>query len=77
MPSTPPDDDAGQSAPADLLYGVPAIAAFLGFREHQARHVIAEGRIPTFRMGSIICSRRSTLNAWLDEQTPTVTPSDV
>ena len=67
MPSTSADSSA-ESAISDLLYGVPAIAAFLGFRERQARHHIEEGRIPTFRMGSIICSRRSVLNAWLDNQ---------
>ena len=47
------DQDDG----ADLLYGVPAIAGFLGLRQRQARHQIEDGRIPVFRMGAIICAR--------------------
>lgn len=53
---------------ADLLYGVPAIAAFLGLQVKQLRHRIAEGYVPAFRIGGTICARRSTLNQWLAEQ---------
>ncbi len=52
----------------DLLYGVPAIADFLGVKVRQARHQCAKGRVPTFKVGQIVCSRRSTLWRWLDEQ---------
>ena len=54
---------------ADLLYGVQAIANFLGLSRHQAQHRIDEGVIPTFRLGGgkrgTICARRTTLRAWL------------
>lgn len=55
---------------ADLLYGVKPIAAFLGIRERQARHLIDAKKLPTFSFpgSSIICARRSTLNAWLAER---------
>lgn len=52
----------------DLLYGVPAIAAFLGIRGRQAKHRVSTGEIPTFRIGESICARRSTLNTWLAER---------
>ena len=52
----------------DLLYGVPAIADFLGLRVRQARHQCETGRVPTFKLGQIICARRSTLWRWLGEQ---------
>lgn len=54
---------------ADLLYGVQAIAAFLGLSRHQAQHRIDEGLIPTFRLGGgkrgTICARRTSLRSWL------------
>jgi hypothetical protein len=52
---------------SDLLYGVPAIATFLGLRTKQARHRIAAGAIPVFRIGDTICARRSSLANWLAE----------
>ena len=55
---------------ADLLYGVKAIAGFLGLTERQAQHRIDDGEIPTFRLGGkkrgTICARRSSLRTWLD-----------
>ena len=60
------DDDLTK---ADLLYGVAAIASFLGLTRHQAQHRIDAGDIPTFRMGGkdrgTICARRTSLRDWL------------
>lgn len=54
---------------ADLLYGVKAIAAFLGLTERQAQHRIDDGALPTFRLGGkkrgTICARRTTLRSHL------------
>lgn len=62
----------GQSAPAneagDMLYGMRAIAEFLGIRPRQALHLVEAGHLPHFRIGKPICSRRSTLTAWLAER---------
>ena len=52
---------------ADLLHGVPAIAAFMGLEERQARHLADTTNIPTFKIGGRICARRSSLRAWLAE----------
>ena len=53
---------------ADLLYGVAAIATFLGLTRHQAQHRIDAGDLPTFRLGAkggTICARRTTLRSHL------------
>ncbi|KAB1075456.1 DNA-binding protein [Methylobacterium soli] len=55
-------------APADLLYGVPAIATHLGIRLQQAHHQIRKGALPTFRVGGVICARRTTIANWLAER---------
>ena len=49
-----------RNADGDLLYGASEIAEHLGLTENQVRHQIRKGRIPVFRMGWIICSRKST-----------------
>ncbi len=51
---------------AGLLYGVPQIASYLGIKERQARHQIREGRIPTFRLGRVICTREAEVEAWIE-----------
>lgn len=55
------DDDAG------LLYGVPAIAQFLGLRDRQTYHLVEKG-LPVFRVGNKVCARRATLRTWLADQ---------
>jgi excisionase family DNA binding protein len=49
----------------DLLYGVPAIAEHLKLRPRQVYHLIDLGKIPSFKIGGKVCSRRSSLAAWL------------
>ena len=54
---------------SDLLYGVKAIATYLQITEAQARPLIQDGTIPTFRMPghTTRCARKSTLNStWAD-----------
>ncbi len=51
----------------DLLYGVPAIASFLGLTDAQVYH-LARGKLPTFKIGGKVCARRSSLSDWLAEQ---------
>ena len=54
----------------DLLYGIRAIGKVLGLSQYQTDHLIRAGRIPTFRLGSRWCSRRSVLKGWLEQQLP-------
>jgi hypothetical protein len=52
----------------DLLYGALPISRHLGLTERQVRHLHETGRMPSFKVGHIVCARRSTLNTWLAEQ---------
>lgn len=54
---------AEPSSGPDTLYGVKAIAEYLGITANQAKHRVAQGLIPTFRMGGTICALRSTVDA--------------
>ena len=51
-----------------LLYGVKDIAAHLKLTPRQAAHLIAKGHLPTFRLGSIICSTKSGLAEHFSQQ---------
>lgn len=53
-------DDARNNG-ADLLYGLDAIADFVGLTVPQAKHQINVSGWPTFKQGRIVCARRSTL----------------
>lgn len=46
---------------ADLLYGLDAIAGFVGLTVPQVKHQIAVSGWPTFKQGRTVCARRSTL----------------
>jgi len=55
----------------DLLRGADAIAEFLfGDRRHRRKVYYLTGearvRLPHFRLGAIICARRSTLLRWIE-----------
>jgi hypothetical protein len=59
----------------DVIRGAEAIAEELfGDRAekravyHLASEVAPEKRLPVFRLGSILCARRSTLRAWIADQ---------
>lgn len=52
----------------DLLQGANSIAKFMGVTRRQAYHFVADGRIPTFRIGAIICARKSTILNWIAQQ---------
>jgi hypothetical protein len=53
----------------DLLYGAERIAEFLYGSKSARRKVYHNGgSMPVFRMGSILCARKSQLIAWIDEQ---------
>ncbi len=57
----------------DLLRGADAIAIFV-FGDAKARRKVyyyageAKVRMPTFRMGNVICARKSRLLDWIEQQ---------
>ena len=58
----------------DLLEGADAIAAFLygdGGDKRKVYHLVQQGALPAFRMGNIVCARKSTLLAWIKAQEET------
>lgn len=66
----------GEVCPAlanDLLRGADAIAIFV-FGNAKARRKVyyyaseAKVRMPTFRMGNVICARKSKLIEWIERQ---------
>ncbi|MEF2557591.1 DNA-binding protein [Aurantimonas sp. C2-5-R2] len=53
---------------ADLLKGADAIADYTGFDRRSVYHFASKGGLPTFRVGALICARKTTLMAWISEQ---------
>ncbi|WP_354540059.1 hypothetical protein [Roseovarius sp. MBR-6] len=66
----------GEACPAlaeDLLRGADAIAIFVFGDAKERRKVYyyaseAKVRMPTFRMGNVICARKSRLIDWIEQQ---------
>lgn len=55
----------------DILRGADQIAGFM-FGDvkmrRQVYHLAERNKLPVFRMGSIICARKSTILQWIAEQ---------
>lgn len=74
--TTRPLSANGGAVPAladDLLSGAKAIALYLyGVDDETATrrvyHAAAKLKLPTFRMGSTICARRSSILKWIERQ---------
>lgn len=55
----------------DLLRGAEEIAAFMfGSKKLRRKvyHLAETSRLPVFRLGSVLCARRSVLMAWIADQ---------
>jgi hypothetical protein len=55
----------------DLLEGADEIARFMFGSSTKRRgvyHLASRSGLPLFRLGEVICGRRSTLRAWVAEQ---------
>jgi hypothetical protein len=56
---------------SDLLEGADRIAEFLfgsAKRRRTIYHLAEKSRLPVFRLGAVLCARRSTLTTWIAEQ---------
>ena len=51
-----------------LLHGAAAITAYLGLNEKTTRHLIAQRRIPVFRIGATIYARVQSIDQWLIDE---------
>ena len=55
----------------DMLRGADEIAQFLFGAEAMRRkvyHLVATSNLPVFKLGSMICARKSVLLKWVEEQ---------
>lgn len=69
-PPTPSRSHPGTLAP-DLLRGAEEIAAFLygsGRERRNVYHLVETASLPHFRLGNLVCARRTTLLAWIENQ---------
>jgi excisionase family DNA binding protein len=55
-----------EPTPQDLLYGTIKIAEFLGIPRRAVEHLVETKRIPYFKMGKVVCARRSTLTEQME-----------
>jgi excisionase family DNA binding protein len=60
--------DMTEQEAADLLYGVPAIAAYLRLNAPQVYHLIAKAGLPSFKIGKRVCARKWSLDSWLQQR---------
>ncbi len=73
MRAGPATEEACPTLAEDLLRGADAIALFV-FGDAKARRKVyyyaseAKVRMPTFRMGNVICARKSKLIDWIERQ---------
>ena len=57
----------------DLLRGAEEIAEYLfgdSAKRRSVYHLAQSRQLPVFKLGSMLCARRSTLLAWIEEQVP-------
>jgi hypothetical protein len=55
----------------DILHGADGIAAFLyGNAKHRRKvyNLVETNRLPHFRLGAVICARKSVLHSWIKTQ---------
>ncbi|MFG1463429.1 DNA-binding protein [Xanthobacter sp. DSM 24535] len=52
----------------DVLMGAHAIAEFLDVPASKVYYLVAIQRIPFFRLGSMLCARKSVLLDWIKAQ---------
>lgn len=73
MENNSPDPNR-HNLPNDMLEGAQAIAEFLFGPDDKARnrrrvyHIVETGRLPVFRLGSVLCARKSVLLEFIVEQ---------
>lgn len=55
----------------DVMKGAAAIAAFLfgeSGRRREVYYLVERASLPVFKLGAMICARRSTLEGWIKGQ---------
>ncbi len=71
MRATPATGRVCPTLADDLLDGADKISVFLFGDEKKRRrvyHLVETARLPHFRLGGIVCARKSRLIQWIEEQ---------
>jgi hypothetical protein len=71
QPSTSPTKQSAGSLAGDILHGAEGIADFLygdGKLRRKVYNLVETARLPHFRLGAVICARKSVLLSWIAEQ---------
>lgn len=58
----------GHDLSDDIVIGADAIAAFVGLTRRQVYGCVARGTMPIFKIGALVCARRSSILLWIEEQ---------
>jgi len=64
-------NESGEDLATDILRGADELAQFLfGSRDQRRKvyHLAATSNLPVFKLGSMICARKSILLKWIIEQ---------
>lgn len=61
-------EEAGEAPPSDLLSGWQMIARYLGRTERSAIHLHQAHGLPVFKIGAIVCARRSSIELWAERK---------
>jgi hypothetical protein len=67
------EKSTGQDLAGDLLFGAEAIAQFVFGRKSERRKIYnlgETGALPTFRLGRVLCARRSSIEAMIARRDP-------
>ncbi len=54
--------------PDDILVGAAEIGPEIKSKPRRVYALVAKDKIPHFRLGDIICARKSTLRKWIEQQ---------
>ena len=55
----------------DLLITAEAIGKYIGLNQRQIYNLIANSDFPAFRLGNILCARKSSIKRYIEEQEST------
>ena len=76
-----PSPKTGEVRPLanDILRGADKIAEFMFGNPGERRkiyHLAEKSRLPVFRLGAVLCARKSVLLAWISDQEARATAED-
>nr|WP_314257271.1 DNA-binding protein [uncultured Devosia sp.] len=59
----------------DMMVGATKISRFLGVTRRQIYSAVERGDMPLFKIGALVCARKSALTKWIERQESAVIAS--